>query len=231
MTNAIGTLSASNTTVQKLCNQSGGTSPLCALYVRPFPYTNTTVANYPTLLINEALNTAFQKAEGWDFEANYGFQLADIIDSVPGSLNLRLLANYQPVNTSTQFSGAPGTFQAFPKGHVTTFISYNVGSWTLTLQDRWLSSWSRKTLATDVYVNPRVSAYNYLDGTIDKKFTIDDTDLDAYLTVQNIANLKFPVATNNNSTPDLYYMGVQGVVTTQYDAIGRYFTLGLRMRL
>ena len=141
-----------------------------------------------------------------------------------------MLANYQPINKSQNFPGAPLTFQAFPKGHITSIISYNVGSWTFTLQDRWLSSWSRKTLATDVYVNPTVPAYNYLDGTIDKKFTVDDNALDAYLTVQNISNKRFPVATNNNSTPDLYYMGVQGVVTTQYDAVGRYFTFGVRAR-
>lgn len=230
MTNAIGTISASNTTVQTLCNQSGGTSPLCALYVRPFPYSNTTAANYPTLLINEALNTAFQKVEGWDLEMNYGFELADAIASAPGSVNLRMLANYQPVNESAQFPGAPISFQPFPKGHITSFISYNLGSWIFTLQDRWLSSWSRKTLATDVFVNPTVGSYNYLDTTIEKKFTVDDADLDAYLTVQNLTNVKFPVATNNNSTPDLYYMGVQGPVTTQYDAIGRYFTLGIRAR-
>ncbi len=228
MTNAIGTISASTTSVQTLCNQSGGTSPFCSLYVRPFPYTNTTAANYPTLLINEALNTAVQKTEGWDFEVNYAFQLQDVIDSAKGSLNLRLLANYQPINQSIAFPGAPLTFQAFPKGHITSFISYKLDSWSFTLEDRWLSSWDRRTLATDVYQNPRVPAYNYVDGTIDKKFTVDDQALDVYLTVQNIGNKKFPVATNNNSTPDLYYMGVQGAVTTQYDAIGRYFTLGFR---
>lgn len=230
MTNAIGTISASNTAVQKLCNASGGSSPLCALYARPFPYTNTTSANFPTMVFNEALNTAFQKTEGWDLELNYSFDVADVIDRAPGSLTLRLLGNYQPVNESQQFPGAPLTFQAFPKGHITSFVSYNLGDWTFTLQDRWLSSWDRRTLATDVYVNPTVRAYNYLDGTIDKKFTVDDSTLDAYLTVQNISNQKFPVATNNNSTPGLYYMGVQGVVTTQYDAIGRYFTVGVRAR-
>ena len=63
------------------------------------------------------------------------------------------------------------------------------------------------------------------------QFHIDDNDLDIYLAVQNVANLKFPIATNNNSTPDLYYMGVQGPVTTQYDAIGRFFTLGVRIAM
>jgi outer membrane receptor protein involved in Fe transport len=231
MSNAISNISPSNATVQSLCNSSGGSSPFCSLFVRPSPLTNTSPANFPTLLIQQSLNTAFQKAEGWDFEVNYGFNVADVIDAIGGSVNLRMLANYQPVNSSAQFPGAPVTFQAIPKGHITTFVSYHLDSWTFTLQDRWLSSWDRRTLATDVYVTPRVPSYNYVDINIDKQFNIDDQDLDIYLAVQNVANKKFPIATNNNSTPDLYYMGVQGPVTTQYDAIGRYFTLGVRLAM
>jgi iron complex outermembrane recepter protein len=231
MSNAISTISPTNNTVQTLCNSSGGTSPFCSLFVRPFPITNTTTANFPSLLIQESLNTAFQKAEGWDFEANYGFDMADVINSVGGSVNLRVLGNYQPVNSSQQFPGAPLTFQAFPKGHLTTFVAYHLGDWTFTLQDRYLASFDRRTLATDVYATPRVPAYNYEDINIDKMFHIDDQDLDMYLAVQNVANLKFPIATTNNSTPDLYYMGVQGPVTTQYDAIGRFFTVGVRIAM
>ena len=231
MTNAIGTISASTPSVQTLCNQSGGTSPFCALYVRPFPISNTSPANFPTLLINEALNTAVLRTEGWDFEANYGFDLSDVIDSASGTINLRVLANYQPVYESLAFPGAPLTFTPFARGHVTSFASYSVGTWTFTLEDRWLSPFNRRTLATDIFVNPTIHSFNYQDISIDKKFHIDDQDFDAYLTVQNVANLKFPVGPNNNSTPDLYYMGVQGVETTQYDAIGRFFTLGVRFAL
>jgi outer membrane receptor protein involved in Fe transport len=231
MDNAISSISATNTTIQALCNSSGGTSPYCALYVRPFPYTNTTPQNYPTLIISESLNSSLQQTEGWDFEANYGFDLKDVLASAPGSINLRVLANYQPVNSSIAFPGSPLVRQTIPHGHVTSFLAYTIDSWTVTLQDRWLSGYNRRALATDVYVNPRISSYNYQDINIDKQFTINDQDLDAYLTIQNIGNLKFPVGPNNNSTPDLYYMGVQGPQTTQYDAIGRFFTLGVRVNL
>jgi len=231
MKNAISNISATNTTIQNLCNSSGGTSPFCALYVRPFPYTNTTPANYPSLILQQSLNASLQQTEGWDFETNYGFEMADVIDSVPGSLNLRVLGNYQPVNSSVSFPTAPIVFQTFPKGHITSFVNYKLDTWSFTLQDRWLSGYDRRTLATDVFVNPRIPSYNYVDINIDKRFDIDDTALDAYLTIQNVANKKFPVGPNNNSTPDLYYMGVQGPQTTQYDAIGRFFTVGFRVAL
>jgi iron complex outermembrane receptor protein len=231
MSNAISTISPSSAAVQTLCNTSGGSSPFCSLFVRPLGPTNTTTANFPSLIIQQSLNTSSQKAEGWDFEANYGFDMADVIASASGSINLRVLGNYQPVNSSQQFPGAALTWQAFPKGHITTFLAYHLGDWTFTLQDRYLTSYDRRTLATDNYVTPRVPAYNYEDINIDKQFHIDDQDLDVYLAVQNVANLKFPVSTTNNSTPDLYYMGVQGPTTTQYDAIGRYFTLGVRIAM
>jgi iron complex outermembrane receptor protein len=229
MKNSINSISAGNTTVQSLCNSSGGTSPYCSLYVRPFPYTNTTPANYPTLILTQALNSSLQQTEGWDFEANYGFEMSDVLSSASGSINLRMLANYQPVNSSVSFPGAPLVFQTFPKGHITSFVSYSLDTWTFTLEDRWLSGYNRRTLATDVFVSPRISSFNYQDINIDKKITIDDQVLDAYLSIQNVANLKFPVGPNNNSTPDLYYMGVQGPQTTQYDAIGRFFTIGVRV--
>lgn len=143
-------------------------------------------------------------------------------------MRLRMLANYQPLNASIQYPGAPYTLAPFPHGHISTFISYHIGTWSFTLQDRWISDWNRKTLLTDVYVNPEVPSYNYEDLNIDKMFTIDGNDLDVYLTVQNLGNLKPPVAPNNNSTPDLYYMGLQGTTATQYDFIGRYITLGVR---
>jgi outer membrane receptor protein involved in Fe transport len=231
MKNALSNISATNTTIQNLCNSSGGTSPFCSLYVRPFPYTNTSAANYPTLILQQNLNASLQQTEGWDFEVNYGFDMADLLESAPGSINLRMLANYQPVNSSISFPGAPLVFQTFPKGHITSFVTYNLGSWTFTLQDRWLSQYNRRTLRTDVFVNPRIHSYNYVDLTIDKKFTIDDLDLSTYLSVQNVGNVKFPVGPNNNSTPDLYYMGVQGPQVSQYDAIGRFFTLGVRVAL
>ncbi len=228
MKNSISNIAAGNTTIQTICNSSGGTSPYCQLYVRPFPYTNTTPANYPTLIYQESLNSSLQQTEGWDFEANYVFDLSDVLDGAPGSISLRTLANYQPINSSIAFPGAPTVWQTFPKGHITSFVSYTLGTWTFTLEDRWLSGYNRRTLRTDVFVSPRISSYNYQDINIDKHFTIDGNELDAYLAVQNIGNLKFPVGPNNNSTPDLYYMGVQGPQVSQYDAIGRYFTFGVR---
>ena len=133
--NAIGTVSGSNSAVANLCIASGGSSPFCALYVRPFPYTNTTPANYPTLLLSESLNAAFNETEGEDYEIDYGFDTADIDPSLAGLVNLRALLNVAPVLNTSQFPGRCATFAPYTtpsqKGHATLFGDYTLGNWSV----------------------------------------------------------------------------------------------------
>ncbi len=82
--NGIGALTAANNEIQRLCVNSGGTSPYCSLYARPFAYSNTSPANYPTEIFNQSLNTAFQGIEGSDVEVNYHFDLASVSEAPAG---------------------------------------------------------------------------------------------------------------------------------------------------
>ena len=88
MANAITAIAGSTTGIQVICNQSGGTSPYCALIQRPFPITNTTLANYPTEYFTESVNSAKVATEGTDVEVNYKFDMSDVLDGVPGSVTL-----------------------------------------------------------------------------------------------------------------------------------------------
>ncbi len=47
MNNAIGNVSASNSSVQRECEASNGTSSLCALFERPLPFSDRSPANFP----------------------------------------------------------------------------------------------------------------------------------------------------------------------------------------
>src|SRR6185503_866883 len=144
--NAIGTLSGSNLAIANLCIASGGASPLCALYVRPFPYTNTSSANYPTVLLSQKLNVAFAQTEGQDYEVDYNFDMADIDDSLPGIVNLRGLVNVSPVLLSATFPGAPiqhgfgvGGTTPSQKGHATIIGDYTLGNWSVDAAWHWYS--------------------------------------------------------------------------------------------
>ncbi|HWX89478.1 MAG TPA: TonB-dependent receptor, partial [Rhizomicrobium sp.] len=144
--NAIGTVSGSNLAIANLCIASGGSSPFCSLYVRPFPYTNTTPANYPTLLLSQNLNAAFAETEGEDYEVDYNFYMTDIDDSLAGIVNLRGLVNVAPVLTSATFQGAPlqygfgvGGTTPSQKGHATIIADYTLGNWSVDAAWHWFS--------------------------------------------------------------------------------------------
>lgn len=229
--NAITAVSSSSIAVQQLCEYSAGTSSFCDLYVRPFPFSDRSPANYPTLVYNQSLNAAVNRLEGWDMEADYRFEMADVWESLRGSVDARLLVNIQPVNQQVQFPGAPLTFTATAKGHATAFLGYNLDSWTFSFEDRWISGFPKAQAFGQVYAVPRVDSINYLDLSVDKAFRGDGGSVDAYLSVQNIANTRPPLNPANSTNPGLFFMSARPPNLTVYDAVGRYFTIGVRARM
>jgi iron complex outermembrane receptor protein len=228
--NAITTISPVSTITQGICESSGGTSPFCALYMRPGPFSDHSQTNYPSEIDSETLNAAVNRTEGWDIELDYAFDPKSIIESLPGSVNLRMLANIQPVLSTLSFPGAPLTLSAISKGHVTSFVTYALDDWQFSLQDRWLSGFPRATQFGQVYTAPRGKSVNYVDINIDRKFLVDDAVLDGYLSVQNIANTRPPIVPTNQANPGIYFLGIQGS-SVGYDVVGTYFTIGIRANL
>lgn len=226
--NAIGQVSGTNVSIQNLCNGSGGTSPYCALYVRPLPFADTSPANYPTRVFSNTLNTALVEIEGFDLEMNYGFEI------LGGRWNARLLGNYQPVNQNQAYPGAPFTFTSVPpnsdlisKTHINGSLSYQLDQWTFAIQDRWLGKYSRVTTAgvSQVYVDPWIRAKNYVDIDIEREFDAGGFQMTGYFNVQNFFNAKGQVYENS---------AVQGIhypIAAEEDIMGRYFTLGLKVRM
>jgi len=221
--NGIGSLSAGNTQIQNLCEDSGGTSQYCSLYTRPLPFSDHSPANYPTAIYSKNLNTAYQGIEGSDVEVNYHLSLADVSENWPGAMDFRLLVNIQPVNESQQFTGAAYTFNSSPKGHVTGFINYNLGDWAFGLQNRWISGYALATQPTIFYNPSRVNSQDYIDFNMQRRFMVDGGNYTAYFTVQNLFNALAPLVPNGSGSPGLLYPSGSGG-----DIMGRYFTIGLR---
>jgi iron complex outermembrane receptor protein len=224
--NAIGSISATNTQIQNICEQSNGASPYCVLFNRPLPFGDHSSENYPSNILSENLNTASSNVEGFDFETDYQFDMADVVSSWDGSWSVRLLANYQPVNNTQQFTDAADTRAIYAHGHVTGFLNYDVGNWSLGLQDRWISGFSQASEPTIIFTQPHVNSVNYIDLNVERKFKVDDAELSAYLTVQNIFNTLSPVYSNTSGAPGIYYPVPDGE-----DVMGRYFTIGVRASL
>ena len=229
MNNAINQIAGGDLVTQQLCENSGGTSVYCSLYTRPLPFSDRSPANYPTAVYSQLLNTALREIKGWDFELGYAFEWH-------GDWSLRVLANYQPINNQQIFPGAPITFPGAPpvgsqiaKTHVTGYVTYSSNGWSLGLQNRWHSSFNKRTTKDPSipqnYADPRVGAQSYLDINIQKDFMIGSTKVTPYLNVQNVFNAKGEVYSTS---------AVQGIwypVSQDDDVMGRYFTVGVRVRM
>jgi iron complex outermembrane receptor protein len=216
--------------VQKTCTESGGTSDLCALIVRPISTLNTSPANFPLYLIAENVNSATVKTQGIDFELNYGFDLAKIWEALPGSVTLRSLYSWQPYIKTTNLTGEPVTGAVMSRGRSTTFAQYTVGGWSLNVQNNWLSSFDQAAgNQSIIYVNPGriIASFDTVDATISRKFEFDGHTVNLYLSVQNLANTQPPLYTTNNGG---FAGGFYPAAYTE-SAIGRYVILGIRGRL
>lgn len=221
MDNAIGSIAAGNTSIQQLCEASGGNSPYCALFERPLPFSDKTPANFPTKVYNQSLNTAYTEIKGFDFEANYRFE------ALGGSWSARLFANHQPTNISQAFPNAQFSKAAAPRTRVTTFLRYERGDLAIGMQDRWLSGFSKitnipRTAAEKQYwVDPDVRAFNSADVNVEYKFGGNTT---AYVTIQNVGNAKPEIVPLAGS------IGLTFPVPAGQDIMGRYYTVGVRAR-
>ena len=234
--NAIGSVTGANTQVQALCANSGGASPFCALYRRPIAFGQPgydSAANYPTAVLSQNLNAAFQKTEGVDYEVNYSFNLADIDKSWPGQVNLRGMLNIAPVINSMQFPGASVTRATIPKGRFSLFADYTLGNWSVNGQMQWFSGFDKNGIlpgqpaAQQIFAQPRVSSFLTMDLAVSKRIPFENgSDMELYFAVQNVGNQIPPIVTGSSGNPGA------GIPTPPgEDLMGRYFTIGVRGNL
>ena len=232
LANAIAQI-APSTTIQSICEASGGTSIYCANYRRPLPFGNTTIANFATTLFTFNENTASTSTEGWDFESNYAWQMSELVEGWKGSWNARLLATYQPIiQKSVLYPGAPFTRIPDPSTRVTAFLNYTLDEWSLGVEDSWVSGFSQVagpvTATINNWVNPHVNAWNQLDVNIARNFAMYGAEMTGYFVVQNLFNAQ-PAYVPNGTIGQWY-----PVYTNNYNVqspMGRYFSLGLRASL
>ena len=229
MSNAITNISYQSTSVQQLCIASAPAynSPYCSLAVRPIAPGQpgfTSTANYPSQVLSSPLNSAKVQMEGWNFEADYNFDWADVWSAIPGSVTLRHLMTYQPVLETQNLPGTAFVWTSQPKTRMTSFIDYQVGDWGFDIQNEWLAGAKKATgFVSQIYVIPRLNSINVMDVAINRRFDLWGGSSSLYFNVQNIGNTRAPLQGANPSVPGLFYP-----TPTLYSDVGRYFTIGLR---
>ncbi len=182
------------------------------------------------------LNTASTSTEGWDFETNYGWDMADIYADWKGSWTARLLATYQPViNKSVLIPGQPFTRSIDSSTRITWFLNYALNDWTVGLQDTWVSGFSQVagpiTPDQQNWVNPHVNSWNQVDVNLSRNFEMAGSDMTGYFVVQNILNA-MPAYIPNGTIGQVYPTAQTGLSGYSVQSpMGRYFTIGVRASL
>lgn len=219
--------------VQRACYASGGISPTCQLQTRALgSFTDTSAANVMTNFYIRSINIAEQETSGIDLESSFRTSVFD------RPLTLRTLVTYQPHNiyyipfageqdvagvAYPQIGGLPS-----PVVKASLFLSYRINdSWSIDLSERYRSRlrFSADRSAQEIgYV--KSAAYTNLTVAYDLPASF--ARISAFLNVQNVFDKDPPPAGSLNlqfpgGFPSNYAVGD--------DVLGRYFTVGVRMRL
>jgi len=238
LTNAITQISYQNDAIQGLCVGSAPAydSPFCDLAIRPIMDPSnpgyTLPSNYPNEVLNSPFNAAVQKIKGYDFELDYSW------DMWGGQFSFRHLATYQPVNSTLNTPASRWyTWAVQPDLLQSTFITYENAGWNVALQNRWLSNVTLESSSNNLndgvnganggtqnYADETLDAYDVVDVTVAKRFEFGDSNVEAFLTVNNLLNERAPLFPSNSGLPGLFYPTLGF-----YDDMGRYFTTGVRV--
>ena len=225
--NQITTLST--TDLNQRCEDSGGTDPVCAFIVRPLPFADRTVANFPTTISQVPFNQASLITQGIDYEINYRFPLG------AGQMGLRVLGNYTPVLTTRTSSAAnvnpvlnAGVAGSGPPRHkITGSIDYSIGGLHLGADVRYLDALFYTRQANVFVTNNRLPPVAYLNANISYDFDLGNKrTITVFASGTNLTD-HFVFAPQNNAQPTEFYPSFQ----SQYDVVGRYLVVGARVRL
>ncbi|WP_206243461.1 TonB-dependent receptor domain-containing protein [Novosphingobium terrae] len=226
ISNAITAINGTSASVQQQCNASGGTSSLCSLIVRPAAVNG--VTQNATFFYNLPVNASSLKTKGIDFEANYATTIAN------RPISLRAMATWQPVLrqvtpglSDMDVSGAAYSsigIGATPEWRVTGFLNFSpTDTFTATIIQRWRSSLKWNADPTLVYAIPKIPAFGWTNLNLSWKPKTTETEF--YVNVTNLFNQTAPIFTSSQANP-----GVFGAYVSTDDYVGRYFTVGARMK-
>jgi outer membrane receptor protein involved in Fe transport len=239
ITNAL-TNTAPNQIVED-CELSNGVSPLCALVIRPFPFSDRTPQNIPTRVNVGPFNQAKQFASGIDFEAAYRFPVSNIVDSWGGEVQLRAIVSHtmhqerkDSGNVDTvEYAGGLNTSNnntPFPRWSGSLEATYRNGPLMLSVTERHtgtttLTGVNTRTGNPLVYYSDHGTNPSriYTDVSVSYKFG-EARNIELFLNVQNLFNVQPYIQGTVSANPGL----AESTIKSFYDIIGAYYTAGVR---
>jgi outer membrane receptor protein involved in Fe transport len=176
---------------QLACENSGGTAPVCSLYVRPLPFSNHTSANLLTQINNITVNTGGVTTYGIDTEMDYQRLIGD------RHFSARVLLNYQPhliydltpapiVDVGGSADGV-NVLAATPSIKGLVQVNYELmNNLTAMVQGRFRGGVTQNGNTVLIFVQNRVPAAWYADMNINYKFKKFGSDMSLSLNIRNL---------------------------------------------
>ena len=194
------------------------------LFCNQLTYTNGQL----TQIATQPINANSQSVSGIDFQADYTTEL------MSGALNLRAIGNYMDQQTQTaagitlDYAGAIGSDSSprgIPKFRTTLSASYIEGPWQGTVQSRIIGSAKLNNAWGPLDVDDNsIPAVAYLDLRGSYKF---DENITFYGAIDNLINTPPPIPAATSSVLNFYDQSIRDDI---YDAIGRSFRIGVRLK-
>ncbi len=233
VSDAVAQIAGSTAAYQQACYASGGTSPYCALQTRPNGFADKSAANAVTRWYTKYYNIAEIETWGGDLEVNYATTLFDRPAAV------RFLGAWQPhvyyrqpgVATTDQGGVAFGPLgmAAGPAIRLTGLFRFQpIPRLTVDLMERWRDSMKLGGDPTQVWVNNKIASFGTTAVTLTYEADTPVGKTNLFLSVQNLFDKDAPGgAYSGNGTR----AGMRDGYAIGDDVLGRYFTIGARLKL
>ena len=176
----------------------------------------------------QPINANSQSVSGIDFQADYTTEF------MSGALNLRAIGNYMDQQTQSaagitlDYAGAIGSDSSprgIPKFRTTLSASYIEGPWQGTVQSRIIGSAKLNNAWGPLDVdNNAIPAVAYLDLRASYKWS---DNIQLYGAIDNVINTPPPIPAATSNALNFYDQSIRDDI---YDAIGRSFRIGVRLK-
>jgi len=233
VSDAVAQIAGSTAAYQQACYASGGSSPYCALQTRPNGFTDKSAANAVTRWYTKYYNIAEIETWGADLEVNYATTMFDRPAAV------RFLGAWQPhvyyrqpgVTTTDQGGVAFGPLgmAAGPALRLTGLFRFQpIPHLTVDLMQRWRDSMKLGGDPTQVWVSNKIASFGTTAITLTYEANTSVGKTEVFLNVQNLFDKDAPGgAYSGNGTR----AGMRDGYAIGDDVLGRYFTVGARLKL
>ena len=194
------------------------------LFCSQLTYTNGIL----TQIAANPINANSQTVSGLDFQADYQ------TDFLTGALDLHLVGNYMDEQTQTavgstfDYAGSIGpdsAIRGIPKFRTTVSATYAEGPWQGTVQGRVIGAAKLNNAWGPLDVdNNSIPAVGYLDLRASYKWS---DNIQLYGAIDNVINTPPPITGGSSAVLNFYDQSIRDDI---YDAIGRSFRLGVRVK-